>query len=199
MYRCKYTYTKSSIKNSKLDDLLWKCPRSTELPRPFIKPSPIQRLQVHHAIATAANNDRGIDAPTQPPSHPILAPIITTRNLRIRQNQHDCLLFFSKGMCCRAGRGVGWRTNQPSQCFPARSVIRLLKRILSVRQSGHGIQSNTFQPSIKLFRPWYFPNKVADHMIMWDAWTPIHFVYDGCMSCYHCVSSFYHYVPLSRL
>ena len=42
---------------------------------------------MYHAISTAANNDRGKDAPNQPPSHPIRAPIITNRNLRIRDNE----------------------------------------------------------------------------------------------------------------
>ena len=60
--------------------------RSTELPRPSIKPSPIQPLQIFHAIATAANDDRGIDAPNQPPPHSIRALIITTRSLRTRDN-----------------------------------------------------------------------------------------------------------------
>ena len=49
----------------------WKNPRSTRLPKPSVKPSPIQRLQIYNAIATAANNDRGIDAVTPPiPFHP---------------------------------------------------------------------------------------------------------------------------------
>ena len=140
----------------------WEILRFTELPRPSIKPSPIQRLQIYHAIATAANNDRGIDAPKQPPSHPIRAPMITTRNLRIRENETNASVFVCTGMCCCAGRGIGWRTNQPSHRFPARSVIRLPKRHISARKSGREIQSNTIHPSINLLRPWYFSNNVAD-------------------------------------
>ena len=73
-----------------------------------------QRPQIYHAIATAANNDRGIDAPNQPPSHPIRAPIITTRHLRICENETNACGFCP--LVCVAVQDVelaGEPTNHP--------------------------------------------------------------------------------------
>ena len=114
-------------------------------------------------MTTAANRDREINAPIQPRSHPIRAPIFTTRSLRIRvamlyrycaEWNHDIYTHMHTDITAQIlDHGIGWRTYQPSHRFPARSVLRLPKGNVLVHQSGHGIQSIVIHPSIHLLRP----------------------------------------------
>ena len=148
-------------------------PRSSELHSPSIKPSPIQRLQIYHAAATAASIDRGIAAPNHPPSHPIRAPMLTTRNLRIRKvilykfidiERNHCIYpyMYTYITAQMVDSGIGWRTNLPCHSFPARSVTRLPQRNIRAHQSVLGIQSIITHPYINSLRQLYFANKMVD-------------------------------------
>ena len=88
-------------------------PRSTELPRRSIKPSTTQRLQIYHTIATVANNNRGIDAPNQPPPHSIRAPISATRHLRIREREANACFFVARVCAVQDVELAAEPTNHP--------------------------------------------------------------------------------------